>query len=1372
MKTYSRPDRRLPSRFPRWFNYCESPTDGNNEFALPCSSTTRGNAISPSFPKWSAILVVFFLVGVVSTESAGAPDLRISEFLASNRTGLTDADHETSDWIEIWNASAGAVSLDGWYLSDDPDEPRRWALPPANLAPGAFVLIFASGKDRRVPGSEWHTNFRLNRDGGFLGLYHTTTTGTVVVAKYAPYPAQRPDISYGWILGGDFAEQGFFLIPTPGAPNDGDSLQGFVADTRFSVDRGYYYAPVGVVVTSATPGASLIYTLDGSAPRLGEGHVIEAPDPATPPRLELTITTTTTLRVMAFKEGYEPSNVDTQTYLFPEAILQQNGMGEPFEQAAPWGHAGPDWEMDPDIVNHTLGEIRPEMEDFLRLPTVSLVMDFQEMFGPNGIYISGQGVERSTSVELINPEPNPDNPNAAAGFQSEGTVQIVGGTSPNRWKSDKLSLRLKFPDDLHYPLFGDGATERFDTLVLDARLNNVWHYGGGVEPDGQRGRAQYVRDQYAANLHNSMGGYSPHGRHVHLFLNGIYWGIHTLHERPDDNFAAAYLGGANEDYDSLKHNPGNVLQGSSDNYLQLHALADRALGDPANYQAVRDVLDIDNFISYMLVNYYVGNNDWAHHNWYASYNHIDPAGRWRFHSWDAEKGLHRVDDDLTGKNDSGGPTNLHHDLVGNAEYRLRFADLAYHHLRHGVLTPETAARLYRKLTDTIDLAMRLESARWGDNRKHPPFTRLDWVVTRDEILGAANPGGVLYDYFNRRSEIVLSQFRNRGWLPLLTPPAFNQEGGTVPDGFALEIQADSPGTIYFTLDGSDPRVPGRPGILTSTPLVIENSRKRAFMPADASLEIRWLDPAFDDSNWPSGTLGAGYENGSGYEPFLDPALDFHDRVRSDASESLYLRISFEVQDRSQFDRLQLGMRYDDGFVAYLNGVEIARANAPGPVDTPVPWNVNATAGHSDGLALGFESFNASTGLAHLREGENVLAVHGLNVNESSSDFLIWPVLEGIRADGGTPSGPSPSAREFTGPFVLESSGTVKARLKSGADWSPLAQAEYLVDAVPASTENLVVVRLHYHPAPADAAEVAAGFFRGRDFEFLELRNVGAEAVNLSGVRWTDGIDFVFDADASVDRLEAGESLYLVANEDAFALRYPGAGPVAGAFHNDTNLSNAGEHIRVVDARDQVLCDFTYDDDSPWPESADGHGYSLAVLDPESHPDLSNPANWTIHPEVGAVRNDPDIAFHAWLSGYFSAGELEIPALTGAQMDPDSDGLVNLVEFFHHTNPRIHTDLSPLLAVDKGSDFGESHGLGLHFAINQNLGGLSWRIAVSKDLVEWSAIPPAWPVSRKDSTPETDTVQISLPRELNARFFRLEIGDPTAPAPAEAPPSIP
>ena len=1140
-----------------------------------------------------------------------AESIRINEWYASGSSTLVDEDGEPSDWIEIWNPSPDPIALQGYYLSDDLEYPDKWRFPNIKLAPGDYLLVMASGKDRGEANKPLHTNFQLDQQGEGLILSHMTATGLAADTVIRQYPRQREGYSFGYASPESEAPLVYFDSPTPGRVNATNHTNGFVSDTTFSVDRGYYDSPFDLKVTCKTPGARLVYTTDGSEPQINHGqHVVPIAEDL-PPLLELRMTSTTLLRVMAFKEGMEPSNIDSQTYFFASDLLDQSGLGSPFDQSVNWGHAGPDWAMDPVITQHADARIRPEAVDFHGLPSLSIGMSFTEMFGNGGIYIAGQGVEKNVSVEWINPEGNPQEPNREAGFQTRATVQIVGGSSPSRWKSDKLSMRLKFDKDLRYPMFGPEATSRFDTLVVDARLNNVWHYGGGSEPVGQRDRAQYVRDQYAANLHTAMGGTSPHGQHAHVFINGIYWGIHTIHERPDDNFAASYLGGDNEDYDVIKHTPTTVVQGSNASYLRLMQLAQADLGQAANWSQLESLLDVNDFIDYMLVNYYIGNGDWAHHNWYASYNRSDPAGRWRFHSWDAEKGLHRVTDDVTNRDDSGGPTFLHHRLIQNPLYRMRFADRAWTQLTRGILSPDLAAQLYRAISEPLDGPIRLESARWGDNQRARAYTRLDWVEIRDSLFGLSqNRSLPTFDYFARRSSIVLGQFRSKNWIPSIDPPVFSQQGGILASTSPLTMQSEQ-GTIFYTIDGTDPM--GQSAKVISreeTTLVSELAIKKAWMPENDNLDHIWFEPNLDDSNWPSGQQGAGYENGSGYENFIAPSLDFSGSASSQNAETIYMRIHFTLDDMPTFDQLSLGVRYDDGFIAYLNGKEVARSNAPGSIGNPAAWNASASASHSDSQATIFEVLDITAeGLTALRQGDNVLAIHGLNVSNSSSDFLIWPVLTASTTLTEKPIDTEQEVFSYQGPINLKSSTLLKARTFDGTQWSALNQAHFLVNTLPASSENLVLSQIHYHPAAPSNEEIALGFDQRSDFEFLQISNTSQESVDLRGILFTDGITFDFQKDSSLMELAAGATCVVVANPQAYSYRFGPQEPIAGSFQQRTNLSNARERLIATDAGGELIWDITYDDQEPWPILADGQGYYLARLPSLDFPNSNSPEAW-------------------------------------------------------------------------------------------------------------------------------------------------------------------
>ena len=110
------------------------------------------------------------------SDDAGLP-LVISEFMALNGSKppltsgeLLDEDGDSSDWIEIYNSTDTAISLNGWYLTDDANDLTRWELPNVQIDPGQYNIIFASGKDRDDPDGELHTNFQLVGSPGFLGL--------------------------------------------------------------------------------------------------------------------------------------------------------------------------------------------------------------------------------------------------------------------------------------------------------------------------------------------------------------------------------------------------------------------------------------------------------------------------------------------------------------------------------------------------------------------------------------------------------------------------------------------------------------------------------------------------------------------------------------------------------------------------------------------------------------------------------------------------------------------------------------------------------------------------------------------------------------------------------------------------------------------------------------------------------------------------------------------------------------------------------------------------------------------------------------------------------------------------------------------------
>ncbi|MGI9244834.1 MAG: lamin tail domain-containing protein, partial [Verrucomicrobiales bacterium] len=151
----------------------------------------------------------------------------------------------------------------------------------------------------------------------------------------------------------------------------------------------------------------------------------------------------------------------------------------------------------------------------------------------------------------------------------------------------------------------------------------------------------------------------------------------------------------------------------------------------------------------------------------------------------------------------------------------------------------------------------------------------------------------------------------------------------------------------------------------------------------------WIGAGFNDTSWSSGSLGIGYARAEpdAYDQYI--LTDIESQMDG-VHPGVYVRVEFELADPSAIQGLTLRMRYDDGFVAYLNGQPEPVAAANAPAASAVNWQSTATANQDDSSAVDFQDFQL--GDAPLLPGTNVLAIHGLNTSSGSSDLLIAPQL--------------------------------------------------------------------------------------------------------------------------------------------------------------------------------------------------------------------------------------------------------------------------------------------------------------------------------------------------------------------------------------------
>ena len=925
---------------------------------------------------------------------------------------------------------------------------------------------------------------------------------------------------------------------------------------EFSIDHGFFEAPFQLVLKSDAGGATIRFTTDSSEPTLTNGKTYTRP---------LIINRTTIVRAAAFKDGFETSGVTTQTYLFLADVIRQTGVGFPSD----WGELGTfgtepgnhppgphpaDYAMDPDIVDHP-DYAATIIDDMRAIPSLSVVLDRDDLFSTEvlatdpetgdvsetrGIYPVGKGFERAASVELLLPD-------GSEGFQIDGSVEIQGATSTDRWKTAKLSMRLKFKAP-----YGRRSWTTHCSVMTPQTTSTPSSWTRPTSSPrthpitSQQLRAQYVRDQFVGDLQNAMGGIAPHGCYAHLYLDGLYWGVYWMHEFVEEAFAVAYRGGKKSEFDIMRHRADNAIAGNGDDY---NAMVDAASGDlssPAALATMQSFLDLPQFADYILVNFYAGNADWAFQNWNATRNRVDPDSRWLFHNWDGEKTFQDLGDDNTEHNDEGAPTFLHQQLLANDEYRLIFADRVRKHcFNGGVLTPTAVVDRYLWRTGMIERAVVGESARWGDNRNpdQPPYTRETWVAERDRLIDS---------YFPLRTDVLLDQLREDGLYPETDAPDFSQHGGLVAPGFTLSMShANAGGTIFFTTDGGDPRDPG--ASTYTSPVTIGSSQR---VKARVLVEGGW-----------SAVNEAVFRVAGGISDLRVTEIHYHPGKPSQSEELA----GFDDEDAFEFIEVRnTGVDpVDLDGITFVEGIEFTFS--PGmlaPGGSIIVVNDAAAFEERYGAAAAEIAGEFSGSLANSGETVELRGKFDELIQAFTYSDDWYPPTDG---DGAS--------------LVIADDAAPAGDWNVAEGWRPSTFPGGSAGSVDPAPIPLRITEIHYHPEKPDDDEELAGFVDDSQFEFVELRNVGSSPVNLAGIQLGGGVEFTFPA----ANLAPGAFTLVVADLDAFTKRYGGGFPLAGEFASGT-LGDSGERLTLGGAAGESIHDFKFDDD--WYPVSDGEGPRL------------------------------------------------------------------------------------------------------------------------------------------------------------------------------------
>ncbi len=538
------------------------------------------------------------------------------------------------------------------------------------------------------------------------------------------------------------------------------------AQPQFSKPHGLYSDRS---ITVAIEGTDVHYTLDGSTPTAASQRYTE------PLHLEQS---TVVRAVEVIGDSLSP--VATATYIFTSSVLAQpdNPKGYPDtwgEYTQIWGTAIADYGMDPEMTgNRQLAQkIVKGLSD---LPILSIVTDRDNLFShepdeeTGGIYIftgppvgdaTGHGWTRPASIELIGGPQKHD-------LSTTCGLRLHGGHGRLAEKNPKHSFRLVFkekygPKTLQYPVFGDDEPSKFDQLVVRCHFGNAWQHWS----ESNRTKAQYSRDVWARRMQRRISGLGVNALYVHLFLNGMYWGLYNMAERVDEQFGKDHLGGKKSDIDVVKieEDGGNHIEaaeGTLDAWELMVETATRAATDESAYQQLDTLLNVDAFIDYMLINQYGGNTDWDHHNWYAIRRRGEDSQGFRFLCWDTEIIFESARENVLSKNNGNAfPTGIFQNLLRNDDFARRYLRRAKELLaKDGLLGEQSVVEVWDSLYNTISGAIYAEAARWGDYRRdvHQWQSRGQLYTVDNHYM--AERQRLLTEYFPVRTDNVLGYIMN------------------------------------------------------------------------------------------------------------------------------------------------------------------------------------------------------------------------------------------------------------------------------------------------------------------------------------------------------------------------------------------------------------------------------------------------------------------------------------------------------------------------------------------------------------------------------------------------------------------------------------
>ena len=596
--------------------------------------------------------------------------------------------------------------MGGYGLSDDYDSPFKWVFPDTTLDAGAFLLIWATNKDRVTPGGELHTNFAIASAGEEVIL--TAPDGTRIDELE---PTEIPtDISIGRQPDGT-GEWVFFDESTPGAPNSSsEPILGLLEPPVFSHSPGFYTADFKLTISHPYDDVKLYYTLDGTEPTTSSA-IYNSPivinDRSSEPNRLSNIPTNfidgsrgfrapsslipkgTVIRVKAFKNNYTSSTATGSFFVFPR------GSGK-----------------------HSL-------------PLVSIITDEKNFFDDEiGIYVPGVNYRRGNDAtgNYMQSGYRWERLSHLEFFDKDGLQQIsqnvglrIHGGFTRRFpqKSLRVYARSEYGEGrINYPIFSSQSDDSYNRLILRNSGNDF----------GQTMFRDALAQTVVKHFDFDTQAYEP----AVVYINGEFWGIHNIRERYDRHYLERAYGIDSDNIDLLTMNS-IAKEGSHWHYQNLINFAQQNdLNVEENYREVSRRMDLNNYMDYFIAQIYLINTDWPHNNidyWRLRVPYDEDAekghdGRWRWLMYDVDRSfgfplntpfdfdmLDWVTAERNYRNESW-PNLLFRSLMNSDRFRIQFINRMADHLNSSFL-PDRVIGYIDRMSNDIEPEMEEHINRWS-----------------------------------------------------------------------------------------------------------------------------------------------------------------------------------------------------------------------------------------------------------------------------------------------------------------------------------------------------------------------------------------------------------------------------------------------------------------------------------------------------------------------------------------------------------------------------------------------------------------------------------------------------------------------------------